>query len=286
MENVDNHLARLMESLDLPENVPPVYIAGMHRSGTSTVAQLLYRLGLYLGPEEDLFAPGPSNPEGFWENKHFVHVNEHILRAHGSGWDLPPALEPGWQHDEKLAALREEARLLVEEFRGDRYWGWKDPRNSLTLPFWLELVPDAKVVVCLRNPLEVALSLQKRGISSLEFGLNLWRRYNESLLESMPEGSYIVTHYEAYFHRPQNELKRLLSFLGMPASDQLIAQVRSRVIKGLRNHVYSVEEISEQDPSGHIRDIYLKLCEKAEWDPEPVSWPESFRRLGFVESRS
>lgn len=275
-----------LERLGLPESVPPVCIAGMHRSGTSTVAQLLYRLGLYLGREEDLFAPGPSNPEGFWENKHFVHVNEEILETHGGGWDLPPSLEPGWQHHEKLDSQRDRARRLVEEYQANRYWGWKDPRSSLTLPFWLELMPDARIVVCLRNPVEVALSLQKRGMASLPFGLNLWRRYNESLLESMPEGRYIVTHYEAYFHRPQNELRRLLRFLGMPASDQLVAQVRSRVIKGLRNHVYTVEEISQQDPSGRIRGLYLELCAEAEWDPEPVGWPESFRRLGPVGSHA
>lgn len=278
-QTLSTSVLETLETLDLPESVPPVCVAGMHRSGTSTVTQLLYHLGVYLGREEDLFAPGPSNPEGFWENKHFVHVNEELLAAHGGGWDLPPILEPGWQHDEKLDSQREQARRLVEEYRGNRYWGWKDPRNSLTLPFWLELMPEARVVVCLRNPMEVALSLQKRGISSLSFGLNLWRRYNESLLGSMPEGSYIVTHYEAYFHRPQNEMKRLLRFLGMPASDQLVAQVRSRVIKGLRNHVYTVEEISAQDRSEIIKDLYLKLCAEAEWDPSPVSWPESFQRL-------
>lgn len=47
----------------------PVCIAGFHRAGTSMVARLLARSGVYLGPEEDLLAPAPDNPEGFWENR-------------------------------------------------------------------------------------------------------------------------------------------------------------------------------------------------------------------------
>ncbi|CAN5740926.1 hypothetical protein BH20ACT11_BH20ACT11_16750 [soil metagenome] len=37
----------LIRESDLQESTPPVCVAGMHRSGTSTVAQLLCRLGLY-----------------------------------------------------------------------------------------------------------------------------------------------------------------------------------------------------------------------------------------------
>ena len=25
-------------------------------------------------------------------------------------------------------------------------WGWKDPRNSITLPLWLRLYPEAKII--------------------------------------------------------------------------------------------------------------------------------------------
>ena len=45
-------------------------------------------------------------------------------------------------------------------------WGWQDPRTSLILPFWLACVPDLKIVVCLRNPLEVAVSLHQQHSTS------------------------------------------------------------------------------------------------------------------------
>ena len=249
-----------MDISALPESgIAPVCIAGMHRSGTSTVAQLLYRLGLYLGREEDLFAASSANEDGFWENSHLVGVNEAILREYGSGWDFPPTLEPGWQQSKRLAPLRDEARRFLEEFHGQEPWGWKDPRTSLTLPFWLELLPDTKVVVCLRNPLEVANSLRKRGSASILFGLNLWKIYNERLLENLEEDRYIVTHYESYFYRPQAETRRVVDLLGMPASDQLISLVRSRVIRGLRHHVLTLEDLREFDPSGQVGELYSRM---------------------------
>lgn len=261
-----------MDLSALPENsIAPVCVAGMHRSGTSTVAQLLYRLGLYLGREEDLFPASSANEDGFWENGRLVSVNEEILKAYGSGWDFPPDLQPGWQRDEILAPQRNEARRLLQEFEGWEPWGWKDPRTSLTLPFWLDLLPDTKVVVCLRNPLEVANSLRKRGSASILFGLNLWKIYNERLLETLEAGQYIVTHYESYFYRSQAEIRRVADFLGMPASDQLISLVRSRVIRGLRHHVLTLEDLREFDPSGRIGELYLRMCREAGWDPEPVT---------------
>ena len=35
--------------------------------------------------------------------------------------------------------MRLKARLLVEGFDSVHLWGWKDPRNSLTLQFWQDL---------------------------------------------------------------------------------------------------------------------------------------------------
>ena len=256
----------------------PVCIAGMHRSGTSTVTQLLHRCGLYLGDENDLFAAGPTNPDGFWENSRFVEINQQLLDVHAGGWDAPPRLPPGWYKGNGGNGLRpqqEAANRLLAGFDGREHWGWKDPRNSLTLPFWLDIMPSMKTVVCMRNPLEVANSLRERGNSSIVFGLNLWKAYNQALLENAPKGRYIVTHYEAYFHRPQEETRRVLDFLGMPASNQLISLVRSRVIRGLRHHFSTVEDLLERDPSGEVGDLYLKLCVEAEWNPEPYSSPVS-----------
>lgn len=258
-------ILRERRSLD---SAAQVCIAGMHRSGTSTLAQLLHLCGLYLGREDDLFRPRSDNPEGFWENRKFVLLNERLLETFGAGWDLPQPLEAGWHKDERLLPIRTEARRLLEQFDGSEPWGWKDPRNSLTLPFWASLLPEVKVVVCLRNPLEVALSLRRRGNSSRAFSMNLWEVYHRRLLDALPEERYVFTHYGAYFYRPLTELRRVLDILRMPASDQLVAHARSTALKDLRHHRFTTRNLLDSGVTSRVSDLYLRLCERANWDDD------------------
>src|SRR5438309_5043020 len=98
-------------------------ITGMHRSGTSMVARLLNVCGLGLGPEDELLPAAFDNPRGFWENVHFVRLNDALLRAWGGPWDRPPP-GAGTTPDE----LRSRALGLVGRLAGPGPWGWKDPR--------------------------------------------------------------------------------------------------------------------------------------------------------------
>src|SRR5256885_733489 len=124
----------------------------MHRSGTSMVAGILHACKLFLGPDHELMQPTSDNPEGYWENLRFVKLNDRIIAQFGGWWSKPPFFPAGWEFEPKLDSLFDEARELVERFHGNDSWGWKDPRNSLTIPFWRRLIPDLKVIVCVRNP--------------------------------------------------------------------------------------------------------------------------------------
>ena len=177
------------------EKAPAVVcVLGTSRTGSSLTTRLLSLAGVYLGPEEELLQKDlhqlagegeavlararEANPEGFFEHYRMTRLNERILRAMGGNWREPPALPEGWEESEALAAEREDARALLDRsFAGRSLWGWKDPRNSLTLPFWQSLIPDLRYVICLRNPIDVASSLRKRDRISLEQGLDLWLAY-------------------------------------------------------------------------------------------------------------
>src|SRR2546421_263341 len=114
----------------------PVSILGMHRSGTSMVALLLAECGLYLGRERDLMPPAPDNPAGFGENVGFVELNERLLAALGGTWDAVPEFGPGWLESRGVGVLQAPAEQLIQSFAGFEPWGWKDPRSSVTFPFW------------------------------------------------------------------------------------------------------------------------------------------------------
>lgn len=97
--------------------------------------------------------PSVNNPDGYWENLRFVRLNERLLATNGGTWFAPPAtLRP-------TPEITAEGRSIVAQFDGEEPWGWKDPRNAVTLPFWKSLLPSMKVLVCVRHPAESASSL-------------------------------------------------------------------------------------------------------------------------------
>src|SRR5260370_30538384 len=105
----------------------PIVVAGMHRSGTSMVAALLYHAGLYLGARKELMPPGPDNEDGYWENVRFVELNEELLRAAGGGWDEPP--KEFDLHKPEIQAGRVKAEALRREVDPRHPAGWKGTRK-------------------------------------------------------------------------------------------------------------------------------------------------------------
>src|SRR5919201_6241280 len=125
------------------------------------VTRLLHACGLYLGPKHELMPSQADNPDGFWEHLGFVALNDELLSQLGGAWDLPPPRDEDFR-DARLDPWRMKARLLIDRFGSAAVWGWKDPRNSLTLPFWQDLLPGLKTIIVVRNPLEAAQSMPKR----------------------------------------------------------------------------------------------------------------------------
>ncbi|MFW9917875.1 MAG: glycosyltransferase, partial [Candidatus Thorarchaeota archaeon] len=228
------------------------------------VSRLSNLCGLYLGPETKMIPPRPDNPAGFWENIDVVELNDQILSYLGGGWDFfPPLLKDGWELETGLTPFRKKALELIEVFAGHEVWGWKDPRISLTLPFWKSLLPKLIPVVCLRNPLEVALSLQKRNHSSIHFGLNLWFTYNSRLIKYIESENTVVTHYDAYFIDPKSELERLSALIGLSASKEAINKACLTISRPLRHSRFSNQDLVEAGASAELLGLYDRLCKKA-----------------------
>jgi hypothetical protein len=162
---------------------PPVIFIGMHRSGTSMLARLLEELGMFFGAVKD------QNNEALF----FQDLNAWLLGQCGGRWDNPAAFNHYfWRNAETVKWSELYLRnLLVSpralQFLGARYairgilgletpWGWKDPRNTFTLPLWLRIFGDAKVVSIERNGVDVAQSLRAREINILNDAPRLYRR--------------------------------------------------------------------------------------------------------------
>ena len=224
------------------------------------VTRLLHCCGLELGTESELMPAQADNPEGFWEHLGFVAVNDELLSELGGAWDLPPKPNEDFTST-RLDPLRLKARLLIEKFASASVWGWKDPRNSLTLPFWQHLLPGLKTVVVVRNPLEVAHSMRERNGTSYSFGVRLWEIYNRRVIEGTNGKERLITHYDSFFQDPELELRRITDFIGLPNAK--VSNAAALVAVRKRHTHFTIEQLIDARLAPEAIDLYRALLAEA-----------------------
>ena len=221
-------------------NPKVVCVVGMHRSGTSLVARLLNLLGVELGPVDHLVKPAADNPKGFWEHEYLFRINKRILIQLGGHSHEPPVFSANWENSPELEPLKQRAREIIsEDFSRAGIWGWKDPRTSLTLRFWQQIVPGMHYVICIRNPVAVARSLQRRDDLSPLRGMYLWLAYMQAALRDTAGQPRIIVIYDELLDDCKRELDRLGAFIGrreQAEQPETIQAARDFVDIGLRHH--------------------------------------------------
>ncbi|MFB2981561.1 glycosyltransferase [Microseira sp. BLCC-F43] len=166
----------------------------MHRSGTSLTASLLQSVGVDIG--KNLVGAADGNIKGHFENIDFVDFHKEVLRSHKldqQGFTLKSEIPVAESFIEKAQnIIRQNSQIPV--------WGWKDPRTTLFLDFWIKLLPNANFIFVYRSPWEVVDSLYRRGtdeilLSKPQLALLAWIHYNKKVLEfseKYPKNSLIV----------------------------------------------------------------------------------------------
>lgn len=160
----------------------------MHRSGTSLLAKVLEKGGIFMGVFKD-----PN-----FEAIHFLSENQKALAAEGGSWLQPVVPRPeNWTKFNSETLYKEHFQLngRIQYWKNKRQkpdWGFKDPRNSFTLEMWLKKFPKAKVIFVKRDAESVIKSLQTRNqkvgevqdprLDSDEFCMELWKKYTDQCL--------------------------------------------------------------------------------------------------------
>jgi hypothetical protein len=143
-----------------------ILVAGMHRSGTSAATRVINLLGADIAGDLVDGIPG-DNDRGFWESHATYRLHDRLFAALGSAWHYPYPLPDGWQQTDAAREARRAIREHLEtQFGGSRLFVVKDPRMTRVLPLWLEVLDGLAIapliVIPVRNPLEVATSLERR----------------------------------------------------------------------------------------------------------------------------
>lgn len=192
-----------------------VVVLGMHRSGTSAVTGLLYRLGLHAPPKSDLLGANESNPSGHWESRNLTRFNDGLLLAFGGVTFAPPALPSGWEAGLRPQALRPLARALFRRCFPRTPWAWKDPQLCITLPFWMRVFDHEPVVLFVRrSPAAICASLAKRDGMPPDYALAAWERYTRSALLATADQWVLTLDYDALVDAPMREIPQMMWSLG------------------------------------------------------------------------
>jgi hypothetical protein len=261
--------------------LPPIIIIGAHRSGTGMISRMLEKLGLFTGKKKD------PNHEAFF----FLKVNDWLLHQSGGAWDNPDSIRLLLNNARVRALAADYICYMMKTHRVASYlgwgkylryhsptnldipWGWKDPRNTFTLPLWLDIFPEAKVVHTYRHGVDVANSLRVRvhkqlmgaeslhnkrkqlhlywfrsksggfahtlRCASLEGSFSLWEAYLKNAqahVQRLGHGAMEIK-YEDFLAEPRQGLTSLAHFCGLSATDTAIASV-AKTVKKDRAYAY------------------------------------------------
>jgi hypothetical protein len=250
-------------------------VLGMHRSGTSLCSHVLSALGLDMTdrvPGPGLDSPGEDNPLGHWERWEIVEFHDRILRFFNREFFSQAhdfALPVAWWAQPEVAQVRREITAFLERRMGSGYFGFKDPRTVRLMPMWHQIISELKlapkVVFCLRNPAQVARSLNGRDGFSLDTGEYRWFSYTVDFFRYTKSAEICTIEYEAWFDDPTPNLAKLRNFLDLPEDRtefDLDLTVSDLVHHELRHDDPRLSEASQP----LIRSVY-KLARRADQDP-------------------
>jgi hypothetical protein len=253
---------------------PIVLVLGMHRSGTSLCSHLLSALGVDMADEiagPGHISPAPDNPRGHWERWEIVEFHDRILRLFNRDYfgrfhDF--ALPVAWWADPRIAQIRREIVAFLEQRMDDSYFGFKDPRTVRLMPVWQQIINELKlapkVVLCLRNPAQVARSLHAREGLDPANGEYRWLVHMIDFFRYGSNFEFCVVEYEGWFDNPAANIEKLRKFLDLPwqQSESDLALLLSDIIDPSARH---------DDPARHeasqplVRTLY-KLASRAGQD--------------------
>lgn len=248
----------------------PIFIVGMPRSGTSLVEQILashsavYGAGELATLDKLLREAAGDFPAG-------------LARLDAGAWQAV-----GTRYLGELAAIGGEARFVTD----------KMPGNFLHIGAIWRLFPGAKIIHCVRDPMDTGLSCYRSHFVSDQLGyscdlldLGSYYRHYRALMahwRRLADGALYDIHYEALVAEPEAEVRRLLEHCGLEFEPDCLQFHRS----GRRVRTASGAQVRQP-----IYRDSLEAWRRYEQELRPFAaalagpWPERLARLRRLPTR-
>jgi hypothetical protein len=131
------------------------------------------------------------------------------LLAAGGDWKSPPDHSPAQAIDE----FRRDVAVVLDALDTQRPWFIKEPRLCLLVRELLPLLTRPVFVHVVRDPLEIAASLQRRDGMAQTQALELWEHYTREAFAGSQGWPRLIVDYNALLEDPLNTSKALLGAL-------------------------------------------------------------------------
>jgi hypothetical protein len=198
----------------LPADYSPIFIGGLHRSGTTLMRRLLASHShIACGPESNLFR----------DNK-LARIHAYLRTEWLAGLDARYEVNPQVV-DQTLARLIHAVVMPYCQKRGKQRWAEKTPKNILFIDTLFMLFPKAQFIHMIRDPRDVFCSVREKAAKTTphwatttpqQLAESWCRRINCGLpWRERPERYYEVR-YEELVHQPEATMQAVLAFLGEP----------------------------------------------------------------------
>lgn len=209
-----------------------IIVIGAPRSGTSLTTSVFARKGYHVGPIEDdaVRAGDEHNPFGYFEADDVINQNVALFRRVGyaehNTWLEKPI------SDAQVVALAglepsDQDREFLETYAARAPWVWKDPRLTLTLAYWWQLMDPMTtgVVFAARDIEDILRSFLRMGWCkdterSRTEALRRIHQHLKAARDAMAAHHipHITIDYREYVEDPKGVAERLSAFCRIPVS--------------------------------------------------------------------
>lgn len=241
-----------------------IIILGMHRSGTSVVAQICQSMGAYLGKEKELMIATEDNLDGYFENIEIANIDSEILHICGREWYSTEPLKVDYNNLQIVKAIAKLKRCVQRLIEKEEFVAIKDPRISILLPVWEKALCELKIAIkyiwVFRNPMDVMESLKRRDGYSKKHCLTLWCYYNICIFKYLEEKNYLLINYKDVMEKTQifNELGLFLN----RTIDDREKKILNCIVKDSYCHSRYPDYRIQMEQDRLMSDIYYMLLEK------------------------
>ena len=232
-------------------------VVGMHRSGTSCLAGMLQLAGFFTGLVEEW---SPDNNKGSRENSAIVNLNDSLLSSAGGSWQKTEVLLAPSERQ-----IQKRDHILQQLDSKKLPWMFKDPRTLFTLPFWLDAIPEVRMIGIFRNPVSVANSLLVRNSIPINEGLRLWKAYNQRLLDIIEQKNTPLLYFS-------HDLKGLLESTQLFLEENFSKEVHNGVLRPEQMQKFiSSDLIHHSQPTGKSLFDTLMETDLSEGESESIN---------------